>query len=69
MRQVEAIERAPMLALRHFARDRGLDENVADAIYEQEWMRLSEHARVKRFVPLLAEKHVKAVLRMAKLQP
>ena len=65
MRQDICLERNSILGLRLFAKARGIGEDVAQTIYELEFNRLSAHARVRRFVPLLAEKHVKAVLRMA----
>ena len=56
-------EQAPLHALRSYARAKGIPEDLVLHVYEEEVKRLSQAARVKRFLPLLAEKHTKAVLR------
>jgi hypothetical protein len=57
-------DQAPLHSLRAFARAKGIPEDLALNVYEEEVKRLSKTARVKRFLPLLAEKHTKAVLRV-----
>jgi hypothetical protein len=44
------------------ARAKGIPEDLVLNVYEEEVRRLDKAARVKRFVPVLAEKHAKAVL-------
>jgi len=58
-------EQAPLHSLRSHAHAKGIPEDLVLNVYEEELKRLSEGARVKRFLPLLAEKHTKAVLREA----
>jgi Protein of unknown function (DUF3562) len=53
---------APLQSLRSYARAKGIPEDLVLNVYEEEVRRLDKAARVKRFVPLLAEKHAKAVL-------
>lgn len=59
---------APISALRRYARTRGLDEEAAVQIYAREADRLGRAARITKFVPVLAEKHTKEVLRIAALR-
>jgi hypothetical protein len=49
--------------VRKFARDRAVPEDFAIAVYEREWRRLHENARVHRFVGVLAEKRAKDAVR------
>jgi hypothetical protein len=57
-------ERASQVnSVRKFARDRAVPEDFAIAVYEREWRRLNEHARVRRFVGVLAEKRAKDAVR------
>jgi len=64
----EPLIAAPLSALRSYARLRGIEELAAVHIYEQELTRLGRFARVDRFVPVLAERHTKEVLRIAALR-
>jgi hypothetical protein len=57
-----AAEQAPLRDLRSYARERGIQEGLAVRIYEEEFERLSRKARVRKFLPLLAEKHAKETL-------
>ena len=50
-------------SVRKFARDRAVPEDFAIAVYEREWRRLHENARVHRFVGVLAEKRAKDAIR------
>jgi hypothetical protein len=56
-------DQAPLHSLRAYARGKGIPEDVAVKVYEEEVQRLSKTARVKRFLSVLAEKHAKDVLR------
>ena len=58
-----ANETASLKSLRTYARAKGLEENVVVGIYEEEFTDLDRRARVKKYVPLLAEKHTKDRLR------
>ena len=49
-------------ALHAFAQKRGIDDAVVVEVFEREFRRLDENARVHRYVPLLAEKHTREVL-------
>jgi hypothetical protein len=49
--------------VRKFARDRAVPEDFAVEVYEREWHRLHERARVHRFVGVLAEKRAKDAVR------
>jgi hypothetical protein len=49
--------------VRKFARDRAVPEEFAVEAYEREWHRLHEHARVHKFVGVLAEKRAKDAIR------
>ena len=60
---MESNDTASLRAVRSFARRRGKEETVAVQIYEEEITDLDRRARVKKFVPLLAEKHTKDRLR------
>ena len=60
-----AAEEVPLRDLRSYARERGIQEGLAETIYEEEFERLSKEARVRKFLPLLAEKHAKETLRNA----
>ena len=53
-------------ALRRFARRKKLPEDLIVAVYESERHRLTEGAKVERFVDVLAEKHAKRALRQMK---
>ena len=59
-------EQAPLHALQSYARAKGIPEDLVVNVYEEEMKRLSQAARVERFVPLLAERHTKAVLKEAR---
>ena len=61
----ERLLQAPVDALRVYASARGLQEVIAIDIYEKEVDRLGKAARIQRFVPVLAEKHTKEILRMS----
>jgi hypothetical protein len=50
-------------ALRKFARRKKISEDLAVAVYESERHRLTEGAKVERFVDILAEKRAKRALR------
>ena len=54
---------ASLRAVQSFARGHGKEEAAAVKIYEEEITSLDQRARVKKFVPLLAEKHTKDRLR------
>ncbi|MBV9190322.1 MAG: DUF3562 domain-containing protein [Betaproteobacteria bacterium] len=49
-------------ALHAFARRHGIEDEVVVAVFEREFKRLDDRARVHRYVPLLAEKHTREVL-------
>ena len=53
-------------ALRRFARRKKLPEDLIVAVYESERHRLTEGAKVERFVDVLAEKRAKRALRQMK---
>jgi hypothetical protein len=53
-------------AVREFARSRSIAEDAALAVYEREWRRLGERAKVKRFVGILAEKRAKQTIRIVR---
>ena len=61
------LEHAAQLdALRKFARRRQISEELAVAVFETERHRLTEGAKVARFVDVLAEKRAKRVVRRMK---
>jgi hypothetical protein len=62
-RQLERERTSQLNSVRRFARDCAVPEEVAVAVYEQEWQRLHERASVLRFVGVLAEKHTKDAMR------
>jgi hypothetical protein len=49
-------------AVRDFARAHRIAEDSAVAIYEREWHRLGERAKVRRYIGILAEKRAKQAL-------
>ena len=49
-------------AVRDFARVHKIAEDSAVAIYEREWHRLGERAKVTRYIGILAEKRAKQAL-------
>lgn len=49
-------------ALRKFARRKKISEDLVVAVYESERTRLTEGAKVERFVDVLAEKRAKRAL-------
>lgn len=53
-------------ALRRFARRKEISEDVVVAVFERERHRLTEGAKVERFVDVLAEKHAKRAVRRMK---
>lgn len=57
---------AQLDALRKFARRKKISEDVVVAVFETERLRLSERAKVERFVDVLAEKRAKRALRQMK---
>jgi len=57
---------AQLDALRKFARRRQISEDLAVAVFETERHRLTEGAKVARFVDVLAEKRAKRVVRRMK---
>lgn len=62
--EIERERTSQVNSVRKFARDRAVSEEFAVAVYEREWQRLREHARVHRYVGILAEKRAKeAVMR------
>jgi hypothetical protein len=61
--QIERERASQVKSVRKFARDRKVPEDFAISVYEQEWQRLSERARVRRYVGIIAEKHAKDAVR------
>lgn len=57
---------AQLDALRKFARRKKISEDVVVAVFERERHRLTEGAKVERFVDVLAEKRAKRALRQMK---
>ena len=57
---------AQLDALRRFARRKEISEDLVVAVFESERHRLSEGAKVERFVNVLAEKRAKGALRQLK---
>ena len=57
---------AQLDALRKYARRRKISEEVVVAVFESERLRLTEGAKVERFVDVLAEKRAKRALRQMK---
>lgn len=53
---------AQLDALRKFARRKKISEDVVVAVFESERLRLTEGAKVERFVDVLAEKRTKRAL-------
>ena len=53
-------------ALRRFARRNKLSEDVVVAVFETERLRLTQGAKVERFVDVLVEKRAKRALRQTK---
>lgn len=53
-------------ALRQYARRKEISEEVVVAVFETERLRLTERAKVKRFVDVLAEKRAKRALEQNK---
>ena len=53
-------------ALRQYARRKEISEEVVVAAFETERLRLTERAKVKRFVDVLAEKRAKRALEQNK---
>jgi hypothetical protein len=61
--QIERERASQVHSVRKFARDRSVPEDFAIAVYEREWQRLNERARVRRYVGVLAEKRAKDAVR------
>jgi len=61
--QTERERTSQLHSLRKFARDRAVPEEFAIAVYEREWQHLHEHARVHRYVGVLAEKRARNAVR------
>ena len=61
--QTERERSSQVNSVRKFARDRAVSEEFAVAVYEREWHRLTEGARLHRFVGILAEKRAKDAVR------
>ena len=57
---------AQLDALRKFARRKQISEDVVVAVFESERLRLTQGAKVERFVDVLAEKRTKRALRQMK---
>lgn len=57
--EVERERTSQVNSVRQYARERAVSEEFAVAVYEREWRRLFEHARVRRYVGILAEKRAK----------
>ena len=57
---------AQLDALRTFARRRKISEDVVVAVFETERHRLTQGAKVERFVDVLAEKRAKRAARQLK---
>jgi hypothetical protein len=61
--QLERERISQLNSVRRAARDCAVPEDFAVAVYEREWQRLHDGARVLRFVGVLAEKHAKDAMR------
>ena len=57
---------AQLDALRKFARHKKISEEVVVAVFETERLRLTEGAKIKRFVDVLAENCARSALRRMK---
>jgi Protein of unknown function (DUF3562) len=57
---------APLDAMRNFARRKHIAEDLVVAVFESEGHRLTEGAKVERFIDVLAEKRAKSRLRRMK---
>jgi hypothetical protein len=64
--QTRAQRAAQLDALRKFARRKEISEDVVVAVFETERLRLTQGAKVERFVDVLAEKRAKRALRRLK---
>lgn len=64
--QSRAQRAAQLDALRKFARRKKIPEDVVVAVFETERLRLTQGAKVERFVDVLAEKRAKRALRRMK---
>jgi hypothetical protein len=53
---------AQLDALRKYARRKQISEDLVVAVYERERHRLTQDAKIERFVDILAEKRVKHAL-------
>lgn len=53
-------------AMRDFARAHRIAEDSAVAIYEREWHRLGERAKVRQFIGILAEKRAKQAIKIVR---
>jgi hypothetical protein len=60
--QSRAQRAAQLDALRRFARRKEISEDVVVAVFETERLRLTQGAKVERFVDVLAEKRAKRAL-------
>jgi len=58
-------KKAAVAAVRGFAKNIGLPEDEAVAVYEEELQRLRAEARVTRYVDVIAEKRTRDQLRRA----
>lgn len=52
-----------LVALRNFARDLGIEEDVALEVYEREMRDLATDPKVTRFIGIIAHKRTRDVLR------
>jgi hypothetical protein len=52
-------ETASLKSLRTYARNKGVEEELVVTIYEQEITELDHRAKVKMYLPLLAEKRTR----------
>jgi len=63
MAEYPEVDRTGLHSLRSYARAKGIQEDLAVKVYEEQVERLGKTARVRRFLPVLAEKHTKDILR------
>ena len=61
--QLERERNSQLNNMRRFARDCAVAEEWAVAVFEREWQRLCENARVLQFVGVLAERRAKEAVR------
>jgi hypothetical protein len=49
-------------ALRKYARRKRVSEEIVVAVFEREWLRLTQGAKVERFVGIVAEKRTRRTI-------